>query len=81
MSLKVGDLVDCEDHYGGWYSSTIVDVLQKDENKKLVKVAFKVYDEKGTKYDEKGRYFGMGGYNEDVDITSPKLQPYGSIVK
>lgn len=27
MGLKVGDLVDCEDHYGGWYSSTIIDIM------------------------------------------------------
>ena len=24
MGLKAGDLVDCEDHYGGWYNSTIL---------------------------------------------------------
>ena len=24
MTLKVGDLVDCEDHYGGWYCSTVL---------------------------------------------------------
>jgi|688.fasta_scaffold140430_1 hypothetical protein len=23
MGLKEGDLVDCEDHYGGWYPCTI----------------------------------------------------------
>ena len=28
----------------------------------LAKVTFKVYDEKGNKYDEKGKYFGLGGY-------------------
>lgn len=29
MQLKAGDLVDCEDHYGGWYSSTILEVIEK----------------------------------------------------
>jgi hypothetical protein len=24
LALKEGDLVDCEDHYGGWYSSTVL---------------------------------------------------------
>jgi len=42
---------------------------------------FKVYDEKGNKYDEKGRYFGTNGYSEEIDITSPRIQPYGSIVR
>ena len=28
----------------------------------MAKVIFRVYDEKGNKYDEKGRYFGLGGY-------------------
>ena len=44
MSLKEGDLVDCEDHYGGWYSSTVLEVVEKEENKKIAKVTFKVYD-------------------------------------
>ena len=63
MSLKAGDVIDCEDHYGGWYSSTIVEILEADQGKKLAKVTFKIYDEKGNKLDEKGRYFGLAGYN------------------
>lgn len=62
MGLKTGDLVDCEDHYGGWYSSTVLEVFNRDEDKKMVKVTFKVYDEKGNRFDDKGRYFGVGGY-------------------
>ena len=62
MQLKAGDLVDCEDHYGGWYCSTILEILEKEEGKKQAKITFKVYDEKGNKYDQKGRYFGLGGY-------------------
>ncbi len=23
----------------------------------------------------------MGGYTEEIDVTSPKLQPFGSIIK
>ena len=81
LSLKANDLVDCEDHYGGWYCSTILDIIEKEEGKKMAKVTFKVYDEKGNKHDEKGKYFGLSGYSEEIDVTSPKLQPYGSIVK
>lgn len=51
MSLKAGDLVDCQDHYGGWYSSTILEILEKDNNKKIAKITFKIYDEKGNKFD------------------------------
>lgn len=47
----------------------------------MAKIAFKIYDEKGNRFDEKGRYFGLGGYSEEIDITSPKIQPFGSIVK
>jgi hypothetical protein len=63
LGLKEGDLVDCEDHYGGWYSSTILEIITKEEDKKIAKVTFKIYDEKGNKVDEKGRYFGLSGYN------------------
>lgn len=44
MELKEGDLVDCEDHYGGWYCSTILEIIEKEDTKKIVKVTFKVYD-------------------------------------
>ena len=64
LGLKEGDLIDCEDHYGGWYSSTITEVTEKEDNRKLIKISFKVYDEKGNKSDEKGKYFGMSGYTE-----------------
>lgn len=81
LGLKEGDLVDSEDHYGGWYSSTVLEVSEKEEGKRIAKVTFKIYDDQGNKFDEKGRYFGLGGYTEEIDVTSPKLQPYGSVVK
>lgn len=64
MGLKVGDIIDCEDHYGGWYGSTILEIIERDNDKKLIKVAFKVYDDKGNKYDERGKYYGLNGYTE-----------------
>ncbi len=30
MTLKAGDVIDCEDHYGGWYSSTIMEIIERD---------------------------------------------------
>jgi hypothetical protein len=62
VTLKAGDLVDCEDHYGSWYGSTIVEIREKEEGSKLAKIIFKVYDDNGNKRDEKGRYYGIGGY-------------------
>jgi hypothetical protein len=27
FTLKAGDVVDCEDNYGGWYGSTILEII------------------------------------------------------
>jgi len=29
LGLKIGDLVDCEDHYGSWYGSTITEIMER----------------------------------------------------
>ena len=55
--------------------------MEREDGKKIAKVAFSIYDQKGNKFDDKGRYFGLMGYYEDIDVTSPKLQPFGSVVK
>jgi hypothetical protein len=81
LGLKPGDLVDCEDHYGGWYGCTVQEVAESEDGKKQAKIAFKIYDPKGNKVDEKGHYFGLTAYYEDIDVTSPKIQPFGSVVK
>ena len=44
LALKAGDLVDCEDHYGGWYGSTIEEVSEREDGRKQLKIAFKIYD-------------------------------------
>ena len=59
----------------------MLEVLERTESKRLIKVAFKVYSEDGNKYDDKGRYYGLSGYTEEIDFTSPKIQPFKSIVK
>ena len=51
MALKVGDLVDCQDSFGGWYHGTVLKVIDHGDNKKSVKVTFKVYDQNGNKSD------------------------------
>lgn len=81
LALQPGDLIDCEDHYGGWYGCTVQEVTASEDGKRQAKVAFKVYDPKGNKFDEKGHYFGLTAYSEDIDVTSPKIQPFGSVVK
>ena len=57
------------------------EVSASEDGKRQAKVAFKVYDPKGNKYDEKGHYFGLTAYHEDIDVTSPKIQPFASVVK
>jgi hypothetical protein len=59
MGLKAGDIIDCQDHFGGWYHGTILKTIDRGDNKKCVKVAFKVYDECGNKVDEKGKFYGF----------------------
>jgi len=51
MALKAGDLIDCEDHYGSWYGSTILEIIEHETDRKLAKITFKVYDENGNKRD------------------------------
>lgn len=64
LGLKIGDLVDCEDHYGSWYGSTITEIMERQGGRKQATVSFKIYDEKGNKSDDKGKYFGLTGYSE-----------------
>lgn len=51
MGLKEGDLVDCEDHYGGWYPCTIQEITDLGEGKKRARIIFRIYDEDGHKED------------------------------
>ena len=41
----------------------------------------KVYHENGTKTDENGKYFGFCDYEETIDATNPRLQPYCTVAK
>jgi hypothetical protein len=51
MNLKAGDIVDCQESFGGWYHGTIEEIIDLQDGKKLAKISFKVYDEKGNKSD------------------------------
>jgi hypothetical protein len=44
MSLKVDDVLDCQDSFGGWFHGTVVKVFEHQNNAKTVRVTFKVYD-------------------------------------
>jgi hypothetical protein len=44
MGLKPGDIIDCQDHFGGWYHGTVLKIIAHDGFKKSVKITFKVYD-------------------------------------
>lgn len=44
MSLKVGDLLDCQDSFGSWYHGTVLEVINHPNDSKSVRITFKVYD-------------------------------------
>jgi hypothetical protein len=78
MQLQNGDLVDCCDSYGTWYTGTVVRVREAHNGGKVVRVGFRVYSQSGEKYDSKGKYNGLAEtFDEDnIDVTSPRIQKY-----
>ena len=44
MSLKVGNLLDCQDSFGSWYHGTVLEVINHPNDSKSVRITFKVYD-------------------------------------
>ncbi len=44
MNLKIGDILDCQDSFAGWYHGTVVKVIDYGNLSKSVRVTFKVYD-------------------------------------
>ena len=34
LALQPGDLIDCEDHYGGWYGCTVQEVTASEDGKR-----------------------------------------------
>lgn len=79
--MKEGDLVDFEDSFGSWYNGTVIQVIEEEEGKKRVKISQKVYHETGPRSDDHGNYYGMTDYDETLDVTSHKLQPYCTVAK
>lgn len=71
MDLKEGDLVDCCDNYGGWYSATIIKVKKKELGK-VVRVGYKLFDPEGDKIEKGQPYFGLSDSydSDDIDVTS-----------
>jgi hypothetical protein len=43
MSIKEGDVLDCQDGFGGWYHATVLRVVSYEDGKKAAKVTLKVY--------------------------------------
>ena len=54
---------------------------EEEGTRKKVRIAQKIYHESGPKEDEKGSYYGMSDYEETLDSTSYKLQPYCTVAK
>ena len=74
--IKAGDLIDCIDHEKDWYKSTILEHrMTKNQDGNEVPelyVAFRTYDEEGSKIDEQGRkFFGWSEkYDEWLGVTA-----------
>lgn len=82
MNLKEGDLVDCCDNYGGWYSGTVIKV-KKRESGKVVRVGLKIFDPNGDKNERGQPYFGLSDSydSDDIDVTSPEIQPIRTVAR
>lgn len=83
MNLKEGDIIDCSEMYGMWYTATVVRVRELENGCKKAKITYKVYDPMGDRSNERGYYFGMSdSYDEDdIDVTSPRIQPLNTVAK
>jgi hypothetical protein len=68
-TLKAGDLLDCMDSEREWYKCTILEtrLSQNPDGEAVpeVHVAFRTYDEEGSKTDEGGKRFF--GWSEKYD--------------
>jgi hypothetical protein len=63
LEIKVGDLIDCMDDEKDWYKSTVngarVTTNPDGEQVPEIYVAFRTYDDEGSKTDEEGnKYYG-----------------------
>jgi hypothetical protein len=82
LQLEQGDIVDCMDNEKDWYKSTILQTRwtknADGEDVKEALVAFRIYDEEGSKVDEDNRrFFGWSEkYDDWLSVTSILLQRY-----
>ena len=79
-TIQVGMLVDAHDK-SVWNKSTILEIKEEqigpNRSVKLALVAYRVYQEKGTKTDEKGNYEGWSmKFDEWIAIYSPRIAPF-----
>lgn len=78
--LKPGDVIDAYDK-NMWNKSTILDITEQEVAQerviKLANIAYRVYQEKGSKSDERGAYDGYSNrYDEWIPLYSPRIQPF-----
>ena len=77
--LKEGDEIDCMDNEKEWYKSTILQTrVGQNPDGELVPevfVAFRTYDENGSKVEDDGRkFFGWSEkYDEWYFVTDPQI--------
>lgn len=81
-TIQAGMLVDAHDK-SVWNKSTILEIKEEQiapgRVVKLALIAYRVYQEKGTKSDEKGNYEGWScKFDEWIAVYSPRLAPFFS---
>ena len=82
LQLEQGDIVDCMDNEKDWYKSTILQTRwtknPDGEDVKEALVAFRIYDDEGSKVDEDNRrFFGWSEkYDDWIPVTSILIQRY-----
>jgi hypothetical protein len=79
-TVEVGTYIDCNDKTS-WNKAHIMELKDQEvapgRTIKVGFIAYRIYQENGTKSDEKGKFEGWSSrFDEWVSIYSPRIQPY-----
>jgi len=79
-TIEVGSFIDCNDKTS-WNKAHIMELKDQEvapgRTIKVGFIAYRIYQENGTKTDEKGKFEGWSSrFDEWVSIYSPRIQPY-----
>jgi ubiquitin carboxyl-terminal hydrolase 34 len=84
--LDVSSFVDAFDTASTWYNCTVLEkrIVTNDKGKPAteVKIAYRIYEADGEKFDEIGNFRGWSGkYDEYINIRSPRLAPFNLVAR